>query len=149
MRHVERATWHGISRRCLSSGKDKRAYADRGIRMCAGWSASFESFLSDMGKRPADKSSIDRIDNNRGYDCGHCDDCVSRGASANCRWANRYEQAANKRGTSCSLCGVDGHTAKTCGPVADARIRRAQSKRDRAGLLAEALHLLATHPEAR
>ena len=65
--------------------------------MCDGWRASFESFLESMGTKQSPDLSIDRIDNERGYDCGRCDDCLARGASANCRWATRKEQSRNMR----------------------------------------------------
>jgi hypothetical protein len=55
----------------------------RGIKMCDKWSESFQSFLDDVGKRPKNKSSIDRIDVNRGYEPG------------NVRWATQFEQMRN------------------------------------------------------
>lgn len=91
--------WKGIKRRCHGESRQKtKDYGDRGISICARWRESFLAFLGDMGLRPDDSRSVDRIDNNGGYDCGRCSDCFARGiARSNCRWATREEQANNTR----------------------------------------------------
>lgn len=79
-------TWQGIKKRILDPN-DKRYsdYGGRGLDMDPRWRDSFEAFLDDMGEPPSKKHQIDRIDNDRGY------------WPDNCRWADLYEQGANKR----------------------------------------------------
>ncbi|MEX3914918.1 hypothetical protein AB4Y43_01540 [Paraburkholderia sp. BR10872] len=95
-RTVEASTKHGMSktayygvwltmiRRCTDPANDKyKDYGARGIGVCERW-MKFENFLADMGKRPAG-ASIDRQDNDIGYQPG------------NCRWATPTQQANNTR----------------------------------------------------
>lgn len=78
--------WSSMRERC---GNPKNAafsrYGGRGITVCERWLHSFESFLTDMDRRPSAKHSLDRIDNDRGYEPG------------NCRWATATEQRHNRR----------------------------------------------------
>jgi hypothetical protein len=52
--------------------------------MCPEWRTSFSAFIAHIGARPPGMS-IDRIDNNRGYEPG------------NVRWASPLEQSQNSR----------------------------------------------------
>lgn len=93
------SSWAEMRSRCTNDkSRHFKNYGGRGIYVCARWSASFADFLSDMGP-PFVGASIDRIDNDKGYTCGKCDDCVARSAPANCRWATRAQQARNNRRT--------------------------------------------------
>lgn len=79
--------WHGLWGRCANpNDKSYENYGGRGITVCPRWE-KFENFLADMGNRPSDRHSIDRIDNEGNYEPG------------NCRWATLVEQARNKRTT--------------------------------------------------
>lgn len=90
--------YRGIITRCTCpSSRNWKNYGGRGITICAGWRNSFESFQADMGKRPTPEHSIDRKDNEGGYWCGHCEECVALSRPANCRWATRREQQSNTR----------------------------------------------------
>lgn len=77
-------TWFCMKNRC-NNPKDARYkdYGGRGIKVCKKW-YKFENFYEDMGVRPKNKT-IDRINNNRGYE------------PSNCKWSTRAEQSNNMR----------------------------------------------------
>lgn len=81
----EYRSWRNARARCYDPKNAYFAqYGARGIAMCDQWRHDFAAFLADMGPRP-NGTSLDRIDNDRGYEPG------------NCRWATTRVQAINKR----------------------------------------------------
>lgn len=74
-------------------------YGGRGITVCHRWRNSFRAFVDDMGSQPS-TMEISRIDNDKSYLCGKCEDCKQKGqTSSNCEWATKQANAANKRNT--------------------------------------------------
>lgn len=75
--------WKNMNARCrATSGKNKEHYTDKGITVCEEW-LKFENFFKDMGPKPFDKASIERVDCSKGY------------SPDNCTWANQTEQVRN------------------------------------------------------
>lgn len=78
-------SWKSMKARCLNKNHDAYSkYGGRGITICHNWIDSFDRFLSDMGPRPIG-TSLDRIDNEKGY------------YPENCRWADSKQQNNNQR----------------------------------------------------
>lgn len=93
---TEYSIWKGIKARCYkASAKGYSRYGGRGIVVCGGWRSSFKTFFDDIGSRPSLLHSVDRIDGDAHYSCGHCEECLKNGWTANCRWATPAEQRRN------------------------------------------------------
>ncbi len=81
--------WSQIKQRCRNpKNKKYLSYGGRGIEMCDRWYNSYLLFIEDMGRRPDNKHSLDRINNDGNYEPG------------NCRWVTAEIQNFNKRTTA-------------------------------------------------
>lgn len=93
----EYQVWYNMIRRCLCDHDDMfKWYGAIGRTVCRRWLESFHDFLSDVGRRPTSRHSIDRIKNDLHYSCGSCDQCIENGWPMNCRWADWTTQSNNR-----------------------------------------------------
>jgi hypothetical protein len=85
-KHPLYETWNAIKGRCENPNTSNYInYGGRGIEMCKKWRDDFPTFVSDMGPKPSQHHSIERIDNDKSY------------CPENCMWQDRYTQSRNKR----------------------------------------------------
>ena len=99
MKNIKRTptytSWLKMRERCNNpNGNRSKFYFEKGITYCKEWD-NYANFLLDMGERP-EKTSLDRIDNNKGY------------SPDNCRWANAYIQGTNQRMKKSNTSGFVG-----------------------------------------
>lgn len=91
------AAWQKMKSRCYNKNCPKYpSYGGRGIFVCNGLQ-DFKHFYKIMGEPPTKTHSNDRIENNNGYSCGECDECIKNGWLLNIHWATPQEQAQNQR----------------------------------------------------
>jgi hypothetical protein len=135
----EYRAWVNMRRRCRPDHEQARSYFERGITVCERWEHSFEAFLEDMGRRPSRDHSLDRVDNDRGYEPG------------NVRWATDAQQTHNtSRNRACDLSAVlirqlaaRGHSVERLAEAFDLKyelVRRIVKRdrwRDAMGVLAQ------------
>ena len=86
----EYVAWSGMKQRCYDKPAPVFAqYGGVGIRMHPLFLGEngFKNFFDYIGAKPSQGHSIDRIDNNKGYEPG------------NIRWSTKLEQMANRKNT--------------------------------------------------
>lgn len=114
--HPLYGTWKGMLYRCNNNNsKFYSYYGGRGISVCDRW-MNFHNFISDMGERP-ENTSLDRVDNDKGY------------SPDNCRWSTKREQQLNRRvALKVNIDGVEyipSELAIKCGVKTDTIMARA------------------------
>ncbi len=82
----EYGIWCDMKKRCDNPNyRQFDCYGGRGIKVCERWLHSFDNFYVDMGKRPSNNHTIERINNEGNY------------SPDNCKWLPKALQAQNKR----------------------------------------------------
>ncbi|MBC8146887.1 MAG: hypothetical protein H8E98_02745 [Bacteroidetes bacterium] len=85
----EYSNWNSMIKRCYNKNNScYKNYGGRGITVCDRWRdpiQGLKNFIKDMGPKPSNEYSIDRIDNDGNYE------------PSNCRWATQSEQCQNQR----------------------------------------------------
>jgi hypothetical protein len=80
----EYISWLHIVQRCTNPNHESfHGYGGRGITITQEWRDDFSKFYNEIGECPGQGYSVDRIDNNKGYEPG------------NVRWATPEIQANN------------------------------------------------------
>lgn len=81
----EYRAWSAMKVRCDNPNHPYFAdYGGRGITYTPSWT-NFTAFFADMGLRPSDEHTLERVDNNQGY------------SRDNCVWALQRDQNQNRR----------------------------------------------------
>lgn len=82
----EYVAWMGMKKRCYNQNEPGyRRYGAIGITVCEKWRDSFLAFFADLGRRPSESHSLERVNNAGDYEPG------------NVRWATPKEQARNRK----------------------------------------------------
>jgi hypothetical protein len=94
---VEYVAWGNMMSRTTNPNHvDYMGWGGRGIKVHPSMQ-TYKGFLAVMGERPTPQHSLDRIDNNRGYEPG------------NVRWATARDQARNRRSNRIITCCGETH----------------------------------------
>jgi hypothetical protein len=99
--------WANISQRCSNpKNKSYHNYGGRGVTLCERWrkfSVFAQDIVQSIGEPPQPSITLDRIDNDKGYEPG------------NVRWATRAQQVRNsRRNHIVTVYGVTGCLTEMC-----------------------------------
>ncbi len=108
-KHYLYGTWRSMISRChMVNDPNYKTYGRRGIKVCFRWRSSFPDFFEDVGDKPSNQHSLDRLFNYGPY------------APWNVEWATAEQQADNK-GTTRFLT-IDHETKTVSQWVDEARL---------------------------
>lgn len=93
-------SWMNMMQRCYNPYSEQyHRYGSIGILACEFIRTSPVNLMLLIGERPNAAMSLDRIDNDLGYFCGKCAECLENQWPTNVRWATASEQAINRSST--------------------------------------------------
>lgn len=91
--------WSNMMYRCFNPKSTAwKNYGGRGITACEFIQASPLNLVALIGDMP-NNMTLERQNNELGYCCGTCKECMSHNWPMNIKWATRTEQARNSRHT--------------------------------------------------
>jgi hypothetical protein len=97
----EYKVWQNMLNRCRNPKlREWKRYGGRGITVCQRWKNEFAAFLSNVGRRPSPRHTLDRIRNDGNYCPG------------NVRWVTQKTQCNNKSSNRHIKWNEELHTAK-------------------------------------
>jgi len=89
--------WAGMISRCENPRNPKfKSYGGLGIKVCRRWRGSYHAFAADVGLRPSQRHSLERINTDGDF------------APGNTQWASPTQQSFNRRKKSTNTSGVTG-----------------------------------------
>jgi hypothetical protein len=93
-------SWMTMMQRCFNpKARGFDHYGGRGILPCEFIKASPLNLVLLIGERPSQSLTLHRLNNDLGYCCGACGECLKNGWPKNVGWADKKTQARNRTNT--------------------------------------------------